>query len=100
MILELFVALLFAIVLLSAWVTRRIIRDDLLSHGQRVAQVMFVWVLPILGPLLVLHLQRQHLATGAGRYSSEPDMEDFGESGRSVRQLNKVLEGNAEGDST
>ena len=100
MILELSVALLCAIVLLSAWVTWRIIRDNLLSRGQRVAQVIFVWVLPILGPLLVLHLQRQHLATGSGRYSSEPDMEDFGESGRPVRQLNKVLESNAEGDST
>ena len=100
MILELAVALLCAIVLSSAWVTWRIIRDDLLSRGQQVAQVIFVWVLPILGPLLVVHLQRQHLATGSGRYSIEPDMEDFGESGRSLRQLNKVLEGNAEGDST
>ena len=100
MILELFVALLCAIALLSAWVTWRIIRDDLLSHGQRFTQIIFVWVLPILGALLVLHLQRQHLPTGSGRYASEPDMEDFGESGRSVRRLNKALEGNVEGDST
>jgi len=47
-----------AILVLSAYVTQRIVRDDLSARGQKLAQIVLVWILPVIGPILVLYLHR------------------------------------------
>jgi hypothetical protein len=79
MIVEAFLAILVAIGLVNAWVTWRVIGDDLSSLSQRVAQIGLVWVIPAVGAVIVLNLQRRHGEKGSGRYREMPDVgEDFG----------------------
>ena len=76
MILEVFQWLLVAVLVLNLWVTWRAIRDDLATPLQRVAHVIAIWSLPVLGALLILHLQRQHPERATGRYRDVPDAGD------------------------
>jgi len=48
---------------LSAYATVRIWRDRLLERGQRIGQTVIVWLVPVLGPLLVLWLLRDQTLT-------------------------------------
>jgi hypothetical protein len=83
---ELLVAMLFAIVLLNVWATWRVVYDDLSSSLQKIALVTLTWVLPVLGALLVLHMQRKHPERGSGRYPAELDTpDDFGHPRRPLR---------------
>jgi hypothetical protein len=92
-------AILFACASLSSWATWRIAGDDLSSRNQRIAQTVFVWLLPILGPILVLHLQRKELDRGSGKYSEEPDPgDDFGMSARTFKQTKTALESDTQSD--
>jgi hypothetical protein len=85
--------ILFACALLSAWVTLRIVRDHLSTPGQRVAQIILVWVLPVLGAMAVLHMQRQYLEVASGKYREPPEPgDDFGMSGQSIRHFKEVVE--------
>jgi hypothetical protein len=82
--------------LFSAWVTYRIAHDHLSTPNQRVAQTIFVWLLPALGAMIVLHMQRQNPEVSTGKYSEPPDPgDDFGMSGRSVRNFKEVVERNS-----
>ena len=76
MILEVFVVLFAVLVALNAWVTWRAIRDDLSTRVQRLAQILLVWVVPFIGALLVLHLQRLHPERSSGRYRDALDAGD------------------------
>lgn len=46
----------------------RIIRDDLATHGQKAAQFLFVWLVPIVGAIFVFVLTRGNLEPHSGRY--------------------------------
>ena len=59
------------IVALDIWATARLVRDDIYEITQKIAQVIFVWLVPFLGALLVLYLMRKHLEPGSGAYSSQ-----------------------------
>ena len=90
MILDALVVLVAVLVVLNAWVTWRAIHDDLNTGVQRFAQIALVWIIPFLGALLVLHLQRQHPERSSGRYRDALDAgEDFAGSpnnyGRTLR---------------
>lgn len=66
------------IAFLNIFATRAALRDDLSERGQRIAQVLMVWLLPILGALLVLAVHRKP-ETPSGRYRpSEHDADQFG----------------------
>ena len=78
---------------LNSWVTFCVARDDLSSPNQRMAQFLFVWLLPILGALLVLYLHRKELERGIYGNPSEVG-DDFGMSGRAVRELKDALAAN------
>jgi hypothetical protein len=96
---EILVAIFFACACLSTWATFRIAGDDLSSRNQRIAQTVFVWLLPILGAMLVLHLQRKELERGSGKYSEQPDPgDDFGMSGRTFKQTKTALESDTQSD--
>jgi hypothetical protein len=92
MIVDVFIAVLVALVVLNVWVTWRAIRDDLSTVPQRIVQVILVWVAPFVGALLVLHLQRQHPERSRGRYREALDAGDDlptqgGSYGRTLRAL-------------
>jgi hypothetical protein len=59
---------------LSAHATIRIWRDPLLERGQRIGQTIIVWLVPVLGPLLVLWFLRDQTLTL--KRHEEPGSED------------------------
>ena len=61
------------LVALNSWATYRIVRERIPSHLQRVAQFAFVWLLPILGAVLALSLNRQSSLPSLGRYPNDPE---------------------------
>jgi hypothetical protein len=88
---ELLIAVNSVIAAFNLWVSARILRDDLTSL-QRCGQLAVVWLVPVLGALLAFTLQRKSLERGSGRYPNEPDAgDDFGESGKSVRDFKSRL---------
>ncbi len=79
MIVEVFVTVLVLICILNGWVTRRVFQDDLSSSSQRVAQVALIWLVPAVGALIVLNLQRREGEKGPGHYRDPPSPgDDFG----------------------
>jgi len=81
----------------SAWVTYRIVHDHLSTSGQRVAQTILVWLLPALGAMMVLHMQRQNPEPSTGRYREPPEPgDDYGMTARSVRNCNEDVENNSQ----
>ena len=96
MILDILSLVLLLSALFSAWVTYRIVHDHLSTSGQRVAQTILVWLVPVLGAMIVLHMQRQNPEVSTGKYREPPDPgDDFGMSGRSVRNFKEVVESNS-----
>lgn len=55
------------LVLLNAWATWRVVRDDLSSPGQRAAQAALIWVIPFIGALVVVRLIDGPMERDAGR---------------------------------
>ena len=50
----------------NSWVSSRIMQDDLSTKSQRTAQVAFVWLVPLLGALLALHLLKKEPEPSSG----------------------------------
>jgi len=99
---ELLIGVFLLLLLLNTWATYGVIKDELCSRGQRIAQIIIVWGLPVLGALFTLYTKRHEPERASGRYreAREPG-DDFGYSGRSHRQDKDRLESetsNAEGD--
>lgn len=93
MILDILSFVLLLTALFSAWVTYRIVHDHLSTPSQRVAQTILVWLVPALGAMIVLHMQRQNPEVSTGKYREPPDPgDDFGMSGRSVHNFKEVAE--------
>jgi hypothetical protein len=85
--------LLFATTLVNAWVTLKIVRDNLLTPAQRIVQTIFVWLLPALGAMFVLHMQRHDTEISTGKYREPPDLgDDFGLPVNSARHEKDVTE--------
>ena len=83
MIVEVLAAMMISIVLLNLWVTWRIAMDQLCTPGQRLAHGLAVWFVPVVGALLVLHLQRVNLEESDGTYPQPRELgDDFGYSQR------------------
>jgi hypothetical protein len=91
--LELIGSLIVVLVLIDAWATRAVLRDQLSSSGQRTAQVAFVWLVPVVGALLALYLKRREPEAPFGRYREEPDPgDDFTMSRQSYRNIEETIE--------
>lgn len=81
------------VIILNAWTTRFVLRDHLASPGQRVAQIAFVWLLPLFGALLTLHLKRMEPEPPSGHYAETPHLgDDFGVSGTRFRDHQNNVE--------
>lgn len=93
MIVEVLVIIFIAVAVLNIWATWKVIRDETSSPVQRLAQTMFVWLVPVLGAALTLYLKRQNPEPGSGTYRGIPDAgDDFGYSGRAHRKVVDTLD--------
>lgn len=63
-------------VALNVYASRRSIRDELASPAQRIAQLLFIWLVPILGAIVTLAVLRNSPEPSRGTYRKEPDMGD------------------------
>src|SRR4051812_23449661 len=73
---EMMMAMLVAIAALNLWATWLVFGDNLASWGQRLAQFAFVWLVPVIGALITLHLKRKEPERGSGTYREIPDAGD------------------------
>jgi hypothetical protein len=94
------VDLVFALMLMAAplilnlWATRLVVRDDLSEWWQKVAQLLLVWLLPVIGAILVLIVHRKEEKSPLG-YREPPDPgDDYGASGRGVGKMREAFDGN------
>jgi orotidine-5'-phosphate decarboxylase len=77
---------------LNLYASVLVVRDDCSARGQKIAQLVLVWLLPGIGALLVLVVHRE-VEKPSGRYRDAPEVgDDFAASGRGVRQLKDVLD--------
>ena len=85
--------LLVAAVLLDAWATYVVVRDELSSQGQRLAQLALVWLVPFIDATLTFYLKRSQPEHPTGHYreAREPG-DDYAYSGKSVRQSKEAIE--------
>jgi hypothetical protein len=67
-IVEIIIVICAAIVGLDIWASWRIFRDDLSSWAQRWGQLAFVWLVPLIGALVTLQLQKKEPERGSGEY--------------------------------
>lgn len=78
---------------LNVRATRLVFRDDLSEQRQKVAQLLFVWLVPVVGAVVVLGVHRA-AEPPSGRYREPLDPgDDFAFSARSVKKLREVLDG-------
>jgi hypothetical protein len=85
MIIEVIIGLLVIVAALNIWATIRVAGDQLVTPWQRAAHIMLVWVFPVLGALIVLHLQRAESKRSFGRYANDEELgDDFGYIGRTL----------------
>lgn len=87
---------LFGLVLLATfnfWVSWRIVKDDLSTKLQRTAQVAFVWLVPLLGALLALHLLKKEPERSSGAYPEPPDVgDDYGYSRANYNNIRRAID--------
>ncbi|MCM5680886.1 hypothetical protein M8A51_15275 [Schlegelella sp. S2-27] len=91
------VALALAIVViplgLSVQATRLVVGDVLCERRQKLAQLLLVWLVPLIGAAIVLAVHRSAQAPSR-RYREPVDPgDDFGLSGRSVKNIQETLDG-------
>jgi hypothetical protein len=78
---------------LNVRATRLVVRDVFSEQRQKVAQLFFVWLVPVIGAVVVLAVHRP-AEEPSRRYREPPDPgDDFALSGRSVKNLREVLDG-------
>ncbi len=78
---------------LNVFASKTVARDDYSSKSQKVAQLLFVWLLPIIGAIFVLAVHRPQEAP-ARRYREQPDPgEDYGLSGGAAKGIGEALDG-------
>ena len=65
-----------ALAAFNAYATLRCYRDTFSSRGQRLAQTVFIWVVPFLGAALALRLSCNEPAKSSGAYPSEANIGD------------------------
>jgi hypothetical protein len=71
-----FYLMILALLVLNGYASRRCVNDPLISRGQRIAQLVIVWVVPILGPLAVIALSRNEHEASEGKYGEKGGLDD------------------------
>ena len=77
---------------LNIWATLVIVSDHMLSYKQRAVQIIFVWLLPLLGAILAIQIRaRPEKSTpNSNQIENEPD--DFGPLRRLEKSSGNSLE--------
>jgi len=78
---------------LNVWATRLVVRDDLSERGQKVFQLLLVWLLPVIGAVIVLGVHRKHEKSPLGYREPPNPGEDIGSSSRGIGKMREVLDG-------
>jgi hypothetical protein len=78
--------------LLNVFATRLVHRDEYSEKAQKIAQLLFVWLVPIIGAIAIWGMYRS-LEKSPGTYRETPDPgDDFGASGTSLQSLRDALD--------
>jgi hypothetical protein len=91
------VALALAALVIPLWLnvkaTQLVSRDVLSERRQKVAQLLFVWLVPLIGAVVVLAIHRP--AEPPSRQYRKPvdPSDDYAFSGRTIRNTKDVLDG-------
>jgi hypothetical protein len=59
------------LVALNTYASYQCYRDSISSLGQRLAQIIFIWVVPFMGAVLAIRLLRNEPEKGTGSYQAE-----------------------------
>jgi hypothetical protein len=62
--------------ILNMYASIKFYRDFFPSRNQGVAQIAFIWFLPMLGAALILRLLRNELQQSIGKYPAKPNVGD------------------------
>lgn len=86
-------AILAVLLWLNAKATRLVARDALSAPGQKIAQLLLVWLVPVIGALVVLAVHRRP-EPPSRQYREQPDPgDDFGASGHAAKKLREAMDG-------
>jgi hypothetical protein len=87
-------AVLSVLLWLNIKATRLVLRDSLSERMQRIAQVLLVWLVPLVGALIVLAVHRRtEPPSQKYREALEPG-DDYAYSGRALKATREALDGN------
>ncbi len=64
------------IVVANVVASLRIARDDLGTVGQKIAQLLFVWLVPVVGAIFAFLLTRRNPEKGPGIYGGAKEQQD------------------------
>jgi hypothetical protein len=78
--------------LLNARATRLIVRDVLSDRQQKLAQLLLVWLIPIVGAVIVLAVHRR-AEPPSRQYWKEPEIDGQFPPGQMNRGIKEVLDG-------
>jgi len=77
---------------LNVWATRMILQDALSERPQKIAQLLMVWLLPLLGAIVALAIHRKE-EKAPGVYPAEKDLNnDFPPSSGPLRSMREVFD--------
>lgn len=90
------IALALAILAVPLWfnfrATQMVARDALSAPGQKIAQLLLVWLVPVIGALVVLAVHRRP-EPPSRQYREPPDPgDDFAASGRAAKKLREAVD--------
>jgi hypothetical protein len=73
--------------------TRLVARDVLSERRQKVAQLLLVWLVPLVGAVVVLAVHRRAEPPSRQYRESRDPGDDFAFSGRTIKNTREVLDG-------
>jgi hypothetical protein len=91
------IVLLIAVAAIPLWLNVRatflVYRDTFSERRQKIAQLLFVWLVPVVGAIVILGVHRKS-EKSPGTYPAEKNPGDeFAGSGRAVRTIGEAIDG-------
>lgn len=77
---------------LAIWATVVVARDRLSEQRQKVAQWLLVWLVPFVGPIIVLAVHRPDEAPSRRYPETREEGEDFEGGGRGAKAVREALD--------
>lgn len=81
------------VVAFNARATVIILRDSFSERRQKIAQLLLVWIIPVIGSIVVFAVHRP-MEPPSRKYREAPDVgDDFALSGRHVKSVGEAIDG-------